>query len=766
MLSFKSEFQKKIASYSDYLPFYAQIDESTLLNKDMFFMSVIQYAGYDLDFLSINDQVYLTEKLNEIIMRLGENWGFHFENNRRLVENIQVQEIENPIANRFEKLRGERFNKYKFYENSKFISICYQPQNEKHLVNKFIFGIDNKETSAQKELEYFIDTISKITKEFAACFEEVKILEGSEFLSYLNYTTTLKPYEIEVPENPIDLDLYLTQTDINVDYPIRIGDNFVLSLSISSPAKETKINFLKALEVVDFEYRVVTRFTPYSQDKAIAAIKKRRDIYFGRQKSLRGILAEKKGESVPGNTEETAKYRQMDEALSDIGENRLSFGETTTTIHVYGSDFEQTYENYKSVVSIIKELNIVYRDENIYAFACYRSSIPGEFYANVRKPVLNSYNVAHLISLHSAWTGFFTNSHLEKVTGNSYPHMICRSSDNLPFFLNLNVQDVGHTFVVGQTGAGKSTLLCALELQFLRYANSKIFIFDRDRSAYSLTKLVGGVYYEPACDEIQEGFTIFQPLNIENNISDITYAKAWVTEILMLAKVEVNTSMEKEIVRVLENMTGLKPNEKTLTTFYQLLHDSKAKEVIKKYTKQGQYGYIFDGNNENMGEHFWTMIEMNEVLKRGDDVLIPTLSYLFYKIDKQLTIGGQPTLIIMDEGWQFLRHKIFVNKIEEWLKTLRKKNGYVVICTQEFAEIVRSPLCDVIINSCLTKIYLANPNAKNLIDGYYKFGLSDEEIEVVSKIQPKKYYLFKNLYGSRVFDLDLDAEQLNILRGE
>ncbi|MBC6713594.1 hypothetical protein [Treponema sp. Marseille-Q3903] len=34
-----------------------------------------------------------------------------------------------------------------------------------------------------------------------------------------------------------------------------------------------------------------------------------------------------------------------------------------------------------------------------------------------------------------------------------------------PFFMNLNVRDVGHTFVFGPTGAGMSTLLALLMAQ-------------------------------------------------------------------------------------------------------------------------------------------------------------------------------------------------------------------------------------------------------------------------------------------------------------
>ncbi len=46
-----------------------------------------------------------------------------------------------------------------------------------------------------------------------------------------------------------------------------------------------------------------------------------------------------------------------------------------------------------------------------------------------------------------------------------------------------HVGDVGHTLVVGPTGVGKSVLLATLVLQFRRYADSRVFVFDKGHSA-------------------------------------------------------------------------------------------------------------------------------------------------------------------------------------------------------------------------------------------------------------------------------------------
>ena len=64
----------------------------------------------------------------------------------------------------------------------------------------------------------------------------------------------------------------------------------------------------------------------------------------------------------------------------------------------------------------------------------------------------------------------------------------------------------------------------------------------------------------------------------------------------------------------------------------------------------------------------------------GEQVLLPVLTYLFHAIDRRL--DGRPTLIVLDEAWVMLANGAFGAKIEEWLRTLRKKNAAVVLATR------------------------------------------------------------------------------------
>jgi type IV secretion system protein VirB4 len=145
---------------------------------------------------------------------------------------------------------------------------------------------------------------------------------------------------------------------------------------------------------------------------------------------------------------------------------------------------------------------------------------------------------------------------------------------------------------------------------------------------------------------------------------------------------------------------------------------------------------------------------------QGERVLVPVLSYLFHRIDQRL--DGRPTRITADELWIMLARARFAAKFEEWLRTCRKKNAAVVLATQSLADIASSPLCAVVLESCPTRLYLPNAQARNPQNAtlYRSFGLADAQIEVIAAATPKRDYYYVSPRGRRLFSLALTPAAL------
>jgi len=341
-----------------------------------------------------------------------------------------------------------------------------------------------------------------------------------------------------------------------------------------------------------------------------------------------------------------------------------------------------------------------------------------------------------------------------QVTGVGEPHICCSTIGDTPFRLNLAVQDVGHTLIVGPTGAGKSVLLSLLALQWLRYPRARVVIFDKDRSARAATLAVGGDYYEPGNETSP---VAFQPLARIDQRPERIWATQFILDLFAAQRVPETPELKARVAKELASLADAPLAHRTLSVLTGLLGPHLG-GVLKPYTvdpEGGRFGQIFDSTRDHLATSPWLHFEMGPIMSLGEEAIVPALAYLFHRVEQGL--DGTPTLMILDEAWLFLRHPIFMRRLHDWLKTLRKLNVYLVFATQEIADAAGSPILQTILNACPTKIYLPNEEAltPHLVAAYAGFGLSETEISILASAQKKRDYYYRSVCGRRLFTLDL-----------
>jgi type IV secretory pathway VirB4 component len=81
----------------------------------------------------------------------------------------------------------------------------------------------------------------------------------------------------------------------------------------------------------------------------------------------------------------------------------------------------------------------------------------------------------------------------------------------------------------------------------------------------------------------------------------------------------------------------------------------------------------------------------------------------------------------------------------------------MILSTQSLDELRKSGIVDVIIETCATKIFLANPDMdRELYQD--QFHLNETEIECVSSLIPKRQFLIKNHEIAKIANLEVDAK--------
>lgn len=744
----------------DYLPWAAIVAPGVVLQKDALLQKTYAFRGPDLGSSSRSELVSAVARLNNCLKRLGSGWSLFIEAQRFHTADYQGAVWNHPAAWLLDMERRQQFMKYgAHFESAYFITFVWAMPTEK---GKKVSGIfyddpDGKIDASQenmRDLEYFQKSCQEIADLMAGVFVEVEELDDHETLTYLHSAISTNRHPLLAPDIPMYLDALIPDQAVTVaDIPM-LGSSFIPTVTFTGFPAVSVPGLLDDLNHLEIEYRWVTRFMCMDKQDAQKELVKFRRQWWGKRKNLLTMLKEEatKEASALLDTDAANKAADADAALQELGDDMLAFGFMTCTVTVMHEDIQEALRRIRRVKQVIQSRGFTVKEETLNSFEAWLGSLPGHVYANVRRPIISTLSLAHMMPLSAIWAGAQENRHLKEVCGNGMYHVICSTTGSTPFRFNLNVGDVGHTLVIGPTGAGKSTLLSMVALQWLRYPKAQVVIFDKDRSARSATVAVQGDYYEPGGEE---AVLAFQPLAGIDEQSERIWAAEFILLLLEEQHLDENPALKKEIDAALLNLVTYEKRARTLTLFCELVQSKEVRDALRPYTLAGNYGQIFDAAEEIEPAGNWITLEMNALMSMNQEAVIPALFYLFHLVEKRF--DGRPTLLILDEAWLFLKHPVFMHQLQNWLKTLRKKNVYVVFATQEVADAANSPIMATILSACHTKIYLPDEESLTPVmsETYSKFGLSDAEIQLLAYLQAKRDYYYRSVIGHRVFSLNM-----------
>lgn len=774
MFSLK-EYREPTHRLPDLLPWAALIAPGVIWQKDGLLQKTVAFRGPDLLSSSPHELAQLSAQINNALMRLGSGWSLFVEAQRFVSNAYPEARWTHPAAWIADLERARYFAEVAHFDSSYFLTFVWQPPSDaSSRVESFFYedaggadpdGDPSRETAAlRRDLQAFERAVAEVLALLAPLFPSIAPLGDDETLTYLHSTISTQRHVVRTPDIPMYLNALLADEALATGDNPMLGDHFVLTCTVSGFPNVTCPGILDALNHLETEYRWVVRFIALDKADARALIEGYRKKWIQRRKGVLTMVKEHAAggeESRLQNESAIDKAADATDAQRELDDDALGFGYFTTTVTVWDRDLKKARGKMLLVKQAIQSRGFVVQDETLNSREAWLGSLPGHVYANVRRPVLSTMNLAHLMPSSAVWTGLSHNNHLAKVTGGvGLPHVLCTTTGGSPFRLNLNVEDVGHTLILGPTGAGKSTLLAMLALQWLKYPQAQVIVFDKDRSARAATLAVGGSIFEPGSDEAP---VAFQPLGKLETQSDRAWANEFVLTLFAAQASPTSPVLKQAVAKAIDILTEHPAEERTLSLLSHRLEsfDPAFSLALGPYVMGGSFGQIFDAAEDRVSPTSWTLIEMGRLMQLGPAAIVPALFYLFRRIEAQFT--GVPTLLILDEAWLFLSHPVFAERLQSWLKTLRKKNVYVVFATQEVADASRnSALQSTILSACATQIFLADPKATTpaMAGDYARLGLTPTEIETLASMLSKRDYYLRSTSGRRVFSLALGPAQL------
>ncbi len=752
------EYRSRADRLADHLPWAALVAPGIVLNKDGSFQRTARFRGPDLESATEAELISACARANNVLKRFGTGWALHFEAERREALGYPASPFPDAASWLVDEERRAGFeNAGAHFESRYHLTLTYMPSPDqadtagRALVDR---SDDTKGRDWRQALAAFVAETDRALDLLSGFMPEVRALDNAETLTFLHGAISERRHAVGVPETPMYLDGLLADTPLTGGLEPRLGDARLRTLTILGFPNLSRPGILDALNHQDFGYRWVTRFIALDKTDATKALTKLRRQWFNKRKSVTALLREVIYNQPVQLLDSDADNKMVDAdlALQALGGDHVAFGHLTTTITVADADRAKAEEKVRAVERIVNGLGFTTIRETVNAVEAWLGSLPGHVYANVRQPLVHTLNLAHLMPLSSVWAGPPRNAHLD-----GPPLLVAETSGSTPFRLSTHVGDVGHMLIVGPTGAGKSVLLALLALQFRRYPDSQVYIFDKGFSARAAVLAMGGAHHALGLggDEASNDRPIaFQPLRHIDRGDERAWAAEWIAALLAHEKVAVTPDIKESLWSALTSLATAPIEERTLTGLSLLLQSTALRSALAPYTLEGPFGRLLDAAEDDLAIADVQCFE-TEALMGQAGVVAPVLTYLFHRLEERFT--GRPTLLILDEAWVFLNHPLFAARIREWLKVLRKKNVAVVFATQSLADIADSSIAPAIIESCPQRILLPNDRAiePQSRAAYERFGLNDRQIELVSRATPKRHYYLQSARGNRLFELGL-----------
>ncbi len=756
-----AEYRKRPALLADYLPWACLVAPGVVLNKDGSFQRSARFRGPDLESATEAELIGTCARINNVLRRFGSNWALFFEAERHAARDYPASDFPDPVSLLVDEERRAAFEESSvLFESAYVLTFVYLPpaENIGRMEGMLVEGGDTRPgrgrpgSDYRDHLDAFVQQTDRALDLLGQLMPEVAPLSDEETLTYLHNCISNNRHPIVAPEIPVYLDAVLVDTSLTGGLAPMLGDAHLRALTVLGFPGSTTPGLLDALNHLGFEYRWMTRFLPLDKAAAEKVIKRFRRQWFAKRKSIAAIIKEvmTNEQSVLVDTDADNKTEDADMALQELGADLVAYGYVTTTFIVWDKDAGAVREKVRAVQRVIDGRGFATIEESANAVEAWLSSLPGHVYANVRQAPINTLNLAHLMPLSATWAGPARNDHLD-----GPPLLTVRTNGTTPFRLVTHIGDVGHTLVVGPTGAGKSVLLSMIALQFRRYPDAQITLFDKGCSARAAVLGMGGDWFDlGAATEGVKDALAFQPLARIDLTAEQSFAQDWVLGLLAHEGVAVTPEVKDAVWSALSNLAAAPQPERTLTGLATLLQRSELRQALQPYTLEGPYGRLLDADDDRLKLSAVQCFEMEELMHETGAVL-PVLTYLFHRLEDRF--DGRPSLLILDEAWLFLDNPAFAARIREWLKTLRKQNVSVVFATQGLSDIAGSSIAPAIIESCPSRIFLPNdraiePQAKAV---YEAFGLNNRQIEIIASAVEKRDYYFQSRKGNRLFELGL-----------
>ncbi|MXO90885.1 VirB4 family type IV secretion/conjugal transfer ATPase [Pontixanthobacter aquaemixtae] len=738
-----------------HLPYARHIDDITIETRDGLLMQTIRLGGLLFETADSDELNYRAELRDAMLRTLGTSrFALYHHVVRRRADVALDGEYINDFSQRLDQRWKKRLGAKHLYVNELFVTIVRRPlQGQIGLADRLRgwFARSTQNNAALMAAEkHALDNAREALVASLGVYDphvlsryESDTGERSEPLEFLSYLFNAEMRPMALPHGELGHHIPARRISFGQD-TVELAPNgpndrkFIALVSIKDYPGQTMPGMFDELYRLPFELNVSQSFAFVERQQALG----RMNLALRRMRSA--------------EDEALSLREELTEAKDEVAAGRAGFGEHHTTIAIHAGDLKTLNLQVAEIIALLADLGINAVREDIALEPTFWAQFPANFRYLPRRGLVSTTNFAGLASLHNFPVG--------QVHGNHWGEAVTLFETTAagPYFFNFHQKDLGNFTVIGPSGSGKTVVLNFLLAQAQKFKPRTIF-FDKDRGAELFIRAIGGQY-----DRLDPSMASgLNPLQLSNTPINAAFLQDWLT--LLVGEV---SSEEREQLRDALAANFEQPKEmRRLRHFAELCRGHDRPQPGDLYSRlqpwfgNGEHAWLFDNEKDTTDLTSQTVgFDMTAILDHPV-ARTPAMLYFFHRVEQRL--DGNPTILVVDEGWKALDDPVFVRKIKDWEKTIRKRNGIVGFATQSAQDALESQIASAIIEQAATQIFMINPKARaeDYIQG---FGLSPHEFELVRSLPDNSHcFLIKHGKESVVARLNLSNEQelLTILSG-
>ncbi len=458
--------------------------------------------------------------------------------------------------------------------------------------------------------------------------------------------------------------------------------------------------------------------------------------------------------------------RSQIEEIPDMADalvsRRVAMGSHHYTVLVQGETLRALARNIAQVRAILSHAGIMSAREDLANEAAYWAQLPGVFSKRPRLSMINSRNASGFMPLHNFPTGRRTGNHWGDalamlVTAAGTPHYLSLHAAD-PLAANGGAKkDVAHTLLAGPNGCGKTAVAMFLLCMLQKFGITAI-LFSKDRDTEITIRALGGKFYpiqigEPtgwnpfALDPAEAGTLpylrqlvrklVSRPRRLDSGIEVDDAPLSVAEEQLLDGAVTSALALAWEFRHLGRVLDFLPEGEGSVHARL-----SKWCHARKPGQADGVHAWVFDNLADTLaatlGSGMTTGFDVTQFLD-DPELLGPINLHLFYLAARLM--DGRRIAIFISEFWKALGDPGFSAFCKDLLKTLRKKNGFVVLDTQSPSDALAHPISRTLIEQVATFMLFPNPGAdqQEYMQG---LNLSEREYALVKTDMPEGAGMF------------------------